>query len=147
MSFVSEISSSKMPAIDLSKIDLTAEERQIAERILNKGYLRASKPTIKYSKVTRPCSFTGKMKEYSEPDSIGGRAAYVWRMVAFTISPIGKHHCMPCTADFDLPCSGNYEERRALAKEMDELANKIIAAVPRDQHYGTKRWARAFGVI
>ncbi len=124
--------------IDLAAIDLTAEERQIAERILNKGALRASKPTIKWSTVERTKeiggqSFTGK---YREPDEIGGKAAYVWRNVAFTVSPIGKHHCMPITADFDLP-ENDYKKRRAMALELDQLVNKIVAAVPKNQWRGS----------
>lgn len=135
-----------MPAIDLDAIELTAAERAIAERILNGGALRASKPKIVYTKAIVPCKYrpSGE-KEISRPDELGGKAAYVWRMVAFTISPIGKHHCMPVTADFDLP-EDDMAKRREMAKELDTLANKIIASVPRHQHHGTMRWARAFGV-
>jgi hypothetical protein len=135
-----------LPKIDLASIDLSAEERQIAERILNKGELRASKPTIRYSIVERTReiggkSFTGK---YREPDEIGGKAAYVWRNVAFSVSPIGKHQCLPVTADFDLP-ENDYHKRRALAKELDKLVDKIVAAVPKSQWHGIRRWSRAFG--
>jgi hypothetical protein len=94
-----------LPKIDLASIDLSAEERQIAERILNKGELRASKPTIR---------------------------------------PIGKHQCLPVTADFDLP-ENDYHKRRALAKELDKLVDKIVAAVPKSQWHGIRRWSRAFG--
>lgn len=127
-----------MPAIDLDACELTAEERQIAERIVNRGKLRASKPKIEYSTVER------NGRKYRQPDEIGGRAAYVWRMVTFSISPIGQHHCMPCTADFDIPVDG-YQERRAEAKRLDMLVDKIIASVPKTQHHGTMRWARALG--
>lgn len=131
----------KMPAIDLGAIQLTSAERQIAERILNRGSLRASKPTIAYTTETNDRGI-----KVRQPDEIGGKAAYLWRMVAFTLSPISKHHCMPCTADFDLP-ERNYDSRRALAKELDALADRIIASVPKSEHYGTQRWARAFGII
>jgi hypothetical protein len=45
--------------------------------ITNKGVIRRSKPK-------------------------DGNAAYVWRMVAFSVSTDPKQHCMPMTADFDV---------------------------------------------
>lgn len=130
------------PTINLDACSLTAEERQIAERIVNKGKLRASKPKVEYISI----GLNSYGRECFEPEQVSGEAAYVWRMVAFTISPIAKHWCMPCTADFDVP--GKYgEAKRARIKELDVLANKIIACVPKSQHYGTIRWGRAFGLI
>jgi heme exporter protein D len=128
-----------MPKIDLTAVAMTAEERQIAERILNKGALRASKPAIAYTTYVNERGL-----KLRQPDDIGGKAAYVWRMVAFTLSPVAKHHCMPCTADFDLP-ERDYQLRRQMAKQLDTLVDRIIASVPKSQQHGTMRWARALG--
>lgn len=122
-----------MPEINLAALD--AKTAEIARLIVatkgkNKGRLRASKPLVKKGCI------------------ISGEAAYVWRMVAFTASPISQHHCMPVTADFDLQTTGmTYDQKRAYAKQLDRLANEILATIPREKHYGTLRWARAFGRI
>lgn len=68
----------QMPEITIPA-NFSEADRAIAALILNKGKLRASKPKA------------------------SGEAAYVWRMVAFIASPISQHHCMPMTAEFDLP--------------------------------------------
>ena len=116
-------------------------DRSIAEQILNKGKLRASKPK-------------------------DGEAAYVWRMVAFTVSRNPVHQCMPITADWDLRNQyfngpkyfpGAYDDpeyraaskavsdaARARTKELDALADKLIATIPVTQWAGALRWARAF---
>lgn len=96
--------------------------------------LRASKP-----KVTEALPITGM-------------AAYIWRMVAFTASPLSHHHCMPVTADFDLPVTASesqarYDERYALAKLLDGVADEILKTIPLDQHHGTMRWGRALGAF
>lgn len=128
---------STMPTINVDSIELTADEKTLVARILNKGKLRASKPKIAYTIVDKPRgNITIKIRQ---PDDIGGKAAYVWRMVAFIVSPISQHHCMPCTAEFDLP-EDNYTLRRELAKELDKLVDKIVASVPKEQWYGVKRW-------
>ena len=73
----------EMPSINLDALTLDEAERSLAEKIIatkgkNKGCLRAAKP------------------------SNAGDAAYVWRMVAFQVSPIPQHHCLPVCADFDI---------------------------------------------
>lgn len=73
-----------------------------------------------------------------------GEAAYVWRMVAFQISPVGAHQCMPVTADFDIK-ERDYKARRAITNQLDEVVKQIVDGVPRDQWYGVRRWGRAFG--
>jgi hypothetical protein len=45
---------------------------------------------------------TGKDGEIRASKPKDGNAAYVWRMVAFSVSTISRHHCMPVTADFDV---------------------------------------------
>lgn len=141
------MSTDRMPRVNLAAVEMTAAEREIAERIVNAGRLRASKPKVIYSKAVVPCKYSPSgTKEIAQPDEIGGKAAYLWRMVAFTISPDSKHHCMPTTADFDLP-ERDYAKRREMAKTLDGLADRIIASVPKAEHHGTRRWARALGYV
>ena len=123
----------RMPEVDLEKLflEMTKEEWQITKRIVatrgkNKGLLRASKPPV------------------DKENPITGKAAYVWRLVAFMASPMPAHSCMPVCADWDLP--GSYgDERRALADEMDKLVDKIVATLPVSS--GAMQWARGFGII
>lgn len=135
----------QMPEVDLKRLqaELEPEEYSIARRIVarrgkNKGRLRASKPTVN-----------------NELDPQSGKAAYVWRMVAFMASPDPAHSCMPMTADWDLPVSnayigdtvdltGKYAERRALMDEMDKLVDKIVATLPASE--GALSWARGLGI-
>jgi hypothetical protein len=141
------MSSNSMPAIDLNSIDLSSEEQAIAELILNRGKLRASKPEVERESYTQAVTLAdGRIynRQLSRPIGNSGKAAYVWRMVAFLVSPIAKHHCMPCTADFDLP-EDDYSKRREMAKELDKLVDKITNSVPRQQWYGVRRWAHAMG--
>lgn len=123
--------------IKILETNLYGRDLEIALNCLNKGKLIASKPTK------------------------DGEAAYVWRMVAFTISSNPKHHCMPVTAEFDLPecywpprntkydpavaslCS---ERRRKRIKELNVIVEAMINATPKSEWHGVKRWARAFGV-
>lgn len=75
-----------------------------------------------------------------------GRAAYVWRNVMFTISSVPAHQCIPVCADFDL-ADADWENRRTVCKELDKIVDTIVHSVPKSQWHGTKRWAKAFGVI
>ena len=128
------------PVIDLDRVaDLTAEEREIARLIVGReGRLRASKPTIDYRVVQGQYT---RVREATNP--VQGRAAYVWRMVAFQISVNPKHHCMPCTADFDIPVA-DYAERRAESKRLDGLVDRIVNSVPKREWHGISRWHGAF---
>ena len=97
----------------------------------------------------------------SKPKKASGFAKYVWRMVAFQISPIGQHHCMPMTADFDVNYTdigyekmlmwnepGSDEQRRsmkAMLKVLDDVTDAIVNTVPKNQWHGISRWARAMG--
>jgi hypothetical protein len=45
------------------------------------------------------CGRGGRLRATKPADP---RAAYVWRMVAFQVSPRAEHHCMPVTADFGI---------------------------------------------
>lgn len=104
----------------------------------------------------------GKRQLRSSKPKGDGRAAYVWRMVAFDCSTNRQHHCMPITADFDLfeyypkavdPTAEGYQSKydhdaiRAEAKRLDAIADRICKLVPLSQRHGLKAWGRAFGVI
>jgi len=47
----------------------------------------------------------GKLRASKPKD---GNAAYIWRMVAFSVSTNPKHHCMPMTADFGVHIPDDY---------------------------------------
>lgn len=123
----------KYPKIDTTTIDLTPEERRIAEIIVKRdGTLRASKP-----KAPKGAD--------AETQRLYSEAAYVWRMVAFFVSPNPRHHHMLVTADFSMKTAdyGGYKERRRRIKELDVLVNKIVDAVPVTQWNGVRRWSQA----
>lgn len=112
---------------------LTDEERKILNIVIKKDLsVRASKP-----KVT---------------DDIAGKAAYVWRMVCFSVSPKRPHQCMPMCAIFDLPAYGENGKWSSpiahdMGKELDKLVDIITNAVPKEQWYGIHRWGKAFGAF
>lgn len=68
--------------------NLTKEENEIFDRIVgrDKNHLRSSKPKLKDAKT----------------DVIGGKAAYVWRMLCFYLGTRGVDQCMPVCADMDI---------------------------------------------
>lgn len=63
--------------LNINPANLSETAKFYLAAITNKGKLRASKPK-------------------------DGVAAYVWRMVAFSLSTNPQHHCMPMTADFGI---------------------------------------------
>ncbi len=132
----------KMPVIDISAIELDELEYSLIQRILGReNRLRSVKPEIDYSIVTIEKRY-GEIvhqKRIRQPDYEGGCAAYLWRMVAFSVSPISQHKCFPATAHFDLPGESE-DDRRILAKEMDKLADKIVNSVKVTEWHGVQRW-------
>lgn len=125
-----------MPKIDLSKVELSAEEMKIVELILKKdGSVRCSKPKV----------------DKSNP--LTGKAAYLWRMVVWAISPIRQHQCLPTTADFDLPAidetTGKWScaAARMMSIPLEELEKKLVNTVPVIQRHGTMAWGRALGAF
>lgn len=110
------------------------EFNKIVEIIIKDNKIRKTKPKV------------------NDNDPITGKAAYVWRMVVFYVSPNSRHHCMPVAADFDLPAfdeNGKWRTSiaREMAKELDVLVDKIVDLVPPEQRYGLNAWAKAFGKI
>jgi len=123
-----------MPVIDASQVVVRdAEDSKILNLVVKKdGSVRASKPKVR--------------------DAISGKAAYVWRMVCFQVSPKGPHHCMPVCADFDLPAydeNGKWSSSvaRAMSKELDVLVDAIVNCVPKSKWYGVNRWGKALGYL
>ena len=128
-----------MPKVDLeaakSKLADNAEGLAILDILIKKdSTLRASKP-----KVT--------------DDPITGKAAYIWRMVCFMVSPKRQHQCMPMTADFDLPAIDPEKGKwgctaaREMAKTLKPIEDAIIDAVDRTEWAGVIRWGEIFGVL
>lgn len=144
----------KMPKIDLETLErkLTPGRFAIVKGIVatrgeNKGCLRASKP--KLARMTRydDDSDWGYHYDYAtEEERQQAYTAYVWRMVAFFVSPVRQHRCMPVMCDCELP--GRGEERRKLAKTLDDaIVSVVIDSIPLKEQYGTLAWGRAFGMI
>jgi hypothetical protein len=125
-----------MPEINLESLNLTSEEMEIAKLIIARGKLRATKPVVEKIVEGR---YRVTKNRYQ------GYAYYVWRMVAFQVSPIASHWCMPVLADFDMV--EPYAERRAKCKELDKLCDKITNSIPKEKWYGILRWGRAMGQI
>jgi len=66
---------------------------------------------------------------------------YVWRMVAFQISTMDIHHCMPIMAPFYLPSGMSYEKWNELQDELNGIANEICDTIPVDQWHGIAKWS------
>lgn len=131
---------SQMPQINPDSItDPVAAE--YARRISHKGALRASKPKIGYVIVPHPWGGNMRLNDLEE-----AKVAYVWRMVAFQVSPKDEHHCMPVCADMDLPVD-DHAERSRLTDLLDTYVKAIVDSIPRDQWHGIRRWGQAFGLI
>ena len=116
-----------MPKINRNEIaPLTEEELNILNIVIKSDHsIRATKPKVK--------------------DDLSGKAAYVWRMVVFTVSKKRVHQCMPMTATFDIPAfdlSGKWNCKIAdkMKKDLDQLVESIINTIPKSQWYGVKRW-------
>lgn len=141
-----------MPRINLDELKrvMSPEDYALVVGIVNSrtGELRASKPAVpNMVKVADPTdAIRGYRWEYAnDADAAKGKTAYIWRQVAFAISPIRQHQCMPVTDIFDLP--GDYDSRRALAKVLDEVADVVVKTVPVTQWHGVIRWGNALGVL
>lgn len=132
------------PKIDLDALNLPAEDLELVKGIVNPrtGELRATcPPRPKKVRVEVPDSMFGYEFHYrNEDDARKGCTAYIWRMVAFYVSTDAKLSCMPVTASFWLPTSD-----RELEKRMNAIADAVVDTIPRRQHYGLNRWAKALG--
>ena len=125
-----------MPTINVESLKnhLDSAQMEIAKACLGRNdRLRASKPK-------------------------DGFAAYVWRMVAFQVSPNSQHHCRPMTAEYGFPsdyfgrdAQGSYEEssarRKAKVAELTLIVDAMVETLPKSQWHGVKRWGRALGQL
>lgn len=127
-----------MPSVNLTQLNAVSENwDDEAKTILNivvkkNGQIRATKPKVDESKY------------------VTGKAAYVWRMVAFLVSPNPVHQCMPMNADFDLPAydkdgKWHYPIAHKMGEDLKYIEDAIVNAVPKDQWHSVHRWAKAFG--
>ena len=138
-----------MPTINLDTIRTKVSEADynlivgiVANQGKNKGKLRASKPPIPIV-GTRPGTYVSKVNVLDYNSSC---TAYIWRMVAFQISPLPQHQCLPITADFDLEVE-DHDTRRELSKRLDSLVSIVVDSIPKQQWHGIKRWGEAFGLL
>lgn len=117
-----------MPAMPTIDYKANADQFNDDELELIKQIVKPSNSTLRATKPTKG----------------DGTSAYVWRMVAFNVSPKPAHQCMPVMAVFDLPGDG-YKDK-ALQDRLDELADRIINLVPPAQWYGVRRWGNVLGL-
>lgn len=134
---------SQMPRINMDALRgiLPPEDHQIACRIVNGDRLRASKPPF----IRGDTWEAVKAGKVADPE--GRKAAYIWRLVAFYVSPKREHQCMPVCAGFDLPFPAASLEGRALAKHLDGVVDAIVDTIPATEWHGVRRWGNAFGSI
>lgn len=122
-----------MPKIEIEKLNLSNEEMQIVKHFVKRnGFIKSSKPKV------------------DDANHATGKAAYVWRMIAFQVSKNPVHHCMPVCATFDLPAfddSGKWSAKIAdnMARELKAIENAVMGQISMDQWHGIKRWGKAFG--
>lgn len=123
-----------LPKVNLEKLEQnmegsTDEEKEIVGIVVKKnGQIRATKPKVK--------------------SLVEGKAAYVWRMVAFLVSSKPEHQCIPVTADFDIEIrdeNGRWDVRAVerVTKELKRVEDAIVNAVPKEQWHGVHRWKTA----
>lgn len=122
-----------MPTINVKALNCNDEEMKIVNLIVKpNGTIRSTKPKVIDTK----------------PET--GKAAYVWRMVAFQVSKNNVHHCLPVTATFDLPafdennkwCSSLADK---MAKQLKSIEDAIVNQVPKNEWFGINRWGKALG--
>ena len=143
-----------MPIIDLTKCNLTLEEMAIAKIAIkgNKevGPLRASsiKERVKtiYIEPIYPDNRENRLNFKSlncyanEEERINALGRYVWRELAFIMSPISAHHCMPVCNDFNLEYSYGDIRRSEQQKWLNSIVDKIYKTIPIEQLHGLNRW-------
>jgi len=106
--------------------------------------LRASAPKV--AQVgTRTYTIVGLERTGPAFDQKQAETYYVWRMVAFQISPMSQHQCMPVMDDQYIQLE--HDARRARCKELDELVDRIVNTVPKSEWHGINRWGRALGYL
>jgi hypothetical protein len=125
-----------MPKIKLNESLFTDFELKLAKRILNNGILRASKPALSFD--VRPADDDHHCA-YKVHNLADASAAYIWRNVAFNVSPHPQHHCLPVMADvyIHLP----HDLRREWIKTLDVIVDKIVDSIPKHEWHGIAAWS------
>ena len=151
----------KMIELDLSICNLTPLEMSIAKVAIKGekeiGFLRASKPKEQKKTVIDESYKSATESEYiikhpqpnlyaTEEERIKALGCYVWRELAFIMSPIAAHHCMPVCNDFNLEYKYSDPRRKEQYNFCNGIVNKIFKTVKKESCYGLKRWARVFGL-
>ncbi len=124
---------------------LEAARGIIATQGKNKGYLRASKPKLDERIVTR--ERYGYESEYRDPSLASSATAQIWRSVAFSISPIAEHACLPVMADFDSPFDMTHAESREFARWCQDVADIILLQYSLGERPNDMRWSQALGSV
>ena len=137
--------SDAMPTLDLTSLarKLTPEAFSLLLRVVDPrtGALRATRPPIPKHAVPGVWG-TPRL----EPDSDAAQAAYVWRWIAFALSPRPADQALPATAFDTLPVPGvDVGARWALAAHLDEIVKQVIALAPVEARPGLTAWAHLRG--
>ena len=112
----------QMPRIDSDKVSSPFAKRLVPLITTSEGTLRTTRPDIL-------------------PDfPLSGHAAYVWRMIAFHISPISQHHCLPMAAPFYI----QEEDIHKLVEFLDTIVDEILEQFPPSSWQGIMAWGRVF---
>ncbi len=122
----------RMATVDLTAADYTAEELEILKLVVKRdGTIRASKPKLDRNKP------------------LTGKAAFVWRMLVFSVSHNPQHQCMPIMCYYDLPCrvNGKWDHKleKSMSDELNVLVDKVLATIPKHEWAGVMRWASVLG--
>ena len=121
----------KMPIVNLnnlSKAESILELNAIKLILKRDGSIRATKPKM------------------LDNDMETRRAAYIWRMVCFFVSPKRQHQCIPVTADFDL-CDSDWKDRENVIPFLDSVVNDVVDTIPKSQWKGVHSWGMALGAF
>ena len=74
-----------------------------------------------------------------------GHGDYVWRMLAFFLSPLPIHHHLPMNAPFYAGTAEdgtllNHDVWTQLQKALDVIVDEIMAVIPKKDWHGVQRW-------
>ena len=140
----------EFPVIDPETLPMSEADKALVRGIVatrgeNKGRLRASCPSMpKKVRVRDASSFSGWDYVYADQAGINaGRTAYIWRHVAFNVSPDSQHHCMPCTDIFYIQ---DWTDKAEIAR-LDAIVDVVVKSIDPRLWYGVNRWGRALGMI